>query len=346
MVLGSQEQAVDRYVLQIILMILKIIGTIVLVLIGALLLILAVVLIVPVRYRLSVQWKEEFHLNGTVSWLLHVFHTRISMENTEPHIRVRIFGYVIYDNEKPGRHRSFGGHKKKKDAKTAAKVAAKAGETKRPDSKKAVYEPPEEKDAVMDHTGIETRENPVDTLETPDTKFFNIERHKDKPKRETLWERVLAKIRSISSRISGFFKELADRILKLCQSFAEQKRKAGLILEFFRDELNREGFQYTFSSIKKLLKHILPTKLRASIVYGTGDPCSTGEILGVFGMLYGLYGDKLSVTPDFERQRFAGDLDAKGRIRLITILIIVIKLMLDRRFKQLRCNLKTLKEAL
>ena len=319
--------------LQIILMILKIIGTIVLVLIGALLLILAVVLIVPVRYRLSVQWKEEFYLNGTVSWLLHVFHTRISMENTEPHIRVRIFGFVIYDNEKPGRHRSF-------------KTAAKAGETKGPDTKKAVYELPEEKDAAMDHTGIETRENPVDTLETPDTKFFNIERHKDKPKRETLWERVLAKIRSIRNRISRFFKGLANRILKLCQSFAEQKRKAGLILEFFRDELNREGFQYTFSSIKKLLKHILPTKLRASIVYGTGDPCSTGEILGVFGMLYGLYGDKLSVTPDFESQRFAGDLDAKGRIRLITILIIVIKLMLDRRFKQLRCNLKTLKEAL
>ena len=328
--------------IQIILMILKIIGTIVLVLIGALLLILIAVLIVPVRYRLSVQWKEEFYLNGTVSWLLHVFHTRISMENTEPHIRVRIFGFVIYDNEKPERHRSFGGHKKKKDA----KAAAKAGETKRPDTKEAVYELPEEKNAAIDHTKIETRGNPIDTLETPDTNFCNTERHKGKPKRETLWEWVLAKIRSIIKRISGFFKGLADHILKFYQSFAEQKRKAGLILDFIRDELNREGFQYTLSSVKKLLKHILPTKLRASIVYGTGDPCSTGQILGVFGMLYGLYGDKLSVTPDFESQRFAGDLDAKGRIRLITILIIVIKLMLDRRFKQLRCNLKTLKEAL
>jgi len=342
-------------VLQIMLMILKIIGTIILVLIGVLLLILAAVLFVPVRYRLSVQWEEDFHLDSTVSWLLHIFHTRISMENTKPHIRICIFGFVIYDNEKPGRHKLSTGGKKKKKVKTAAKTGkvkrskTKAKSSEKPARKEKHEKPdivPSLKDRETVHEYIEDRDAESDhTIRKPKLCKDTTE-DSEEPKRETLWKRILAKIRSIKSRITDFFKGLLNRILQLLRSFLEQKRKAGLIIEFIRDEINREGFQYTFFSIRKLLKHILPTKLRASIVYGTGDPCSTGQLLGAFGILYSLYGDKLSVTPDFENKRFVGDLDAKGRIRLITILIIVIKLILDRRFKQLRSNLKTLKEAL
>ena len=102
----------------------------------------------------------------------------------------------------------------------------------------------------------------------------------------------------------------------------------------------------TYGSIGKLLKHILPRKLKANIIYGTGDPCSTGQILGALSILYSMYGDRVTIIPDFENQRFEGNAMARGRIRLVTILIIVIKLILDKRFRQLRNNVRLLKEAL
>jgi hypothetical protein len=64
------------------------------------------------------------------------------------------------------------------------------------------------------------------------------------------------------------------------------------------------------------------------------------------GILYGFYGDRVVIIPDFENKVFEGKHYARGRIRLITLLIIVIKLISDKRFKRLKSNFLILKEAL
>ena len=55
--------------LSIILLILKIIGITLLIILGILLLLIAVVLFVPVRYRVKVEHGDAFVLDGCVSWL-------------------------------------------------------------------------------------------------------------------------------------------------------------------------------------------------------------------------------------------------------------------------------------
>lgn len=357
--------------LQIMLMILKILGTIILVLLGILLMLLIIILVVPVRYRLSVQWKDDLYLNGTVSWFLHILHTRISIEKAKPHIIIRIFGFVFYDSERPRKPRRKRRHKAKKERirkRTVRKTEAtkdsattkvtkidkktiintetdntKINNTAEVKTEKIVDQKLLEKNITIDINEAETinkrdRKGNRENLETADN---NITKN-----REPFWERIITKIRGFFKNITEFFKNLVNIIKSLFLSILDRKQKSSLILEFIRDKLNQDGFRFTLSYLKKLLKHILPTKLKASILYGTGDPCLTGQILGVLGLLYGYYGDKFQVTPDFENRRLEGSLDAKGRIRLITILIIVIKLMFDRRFKQLKSNFITLKEAL
>jgi hypothetical protein len=112
------------------------------------------------------------------------------------------------------------------------------------------------------------------------------------------------------------------------------------------DEINRTAFGTAWKSLIRLLKHLSPTKLVAEIIFGTGDPCSTGQILGVLAFFYGMYGEHVSLTPDFENKILEGKLYARGRIRLITVLIIVVKLLIDKKFKEMMNNFKTLKEAL
>ncbi|NLP35295.1 MAG: DUF2953 domain-containing protein [Clostridiales bacterium] len=335
--------------LQIILMLLKIIGTIILVLLGILLLLLTTVLVVPVRYRLSVKLNDTLYLNGTVSWLLHILHTKISIVESRPHVIIRIAGFVIYDSEKPKRPRKRRYNNKKKT--TEKKSNIKEGETSKSlraskvtqiDNKTIINN--ENNNLNINNTEGDDKEPSI--VHTDNKGINNVKKNKEKQKRETLLERVINKIRNLLKRITDLFRNLRIRINSFFQSFLNRKRQSGLIIDFLRDELNKDGFRFIFGSIKKLLKHILPRKLKASILYGTGDPCSTGQILGGLGILYSFYGDKLQITPDFENRRLEGSLDARGRIRLITILIIVIKLILDRRFKQLKNNLITLKEAL
>ena len=87
--------------LHIILLILKIIGIIFLALLGLLLLVILAALFVPLRYRVKAAHGDGYlELDATASWLLHLLHARVTMENKKPHIRVRIFGILLFDNLK------------------------------------------------------------------------------------------------------------------------------------------------------------------------------------------------------------------------------------------------------
>lgn len=157
---------------------------------------------------------------------------------------------------------------------------------------------------------------------------------------------IFNEIKNIKMKIKNIWDGLKERIKKMYQATINIDRIKHLILDFFNDKANREGIKITLLSVKKLLKHILPTKIKSRVIFGTGDPCSTGQALSAIGILYSMYGDKIRITPDFNEKRFEGQHDIKGRIRILTLVILVLKLLLDKRWKELRRNLNTLKEAL
>jgi hypothetical protein len=170
--------------------------------------------------------------------------------------------------------------------------------------------------------------------------------HMDNEEKASLFKRIYIKIKVVKDKVVASIRNFIERIKIIFESIHNIKSKLDLILDFIRKEANKEGFKITFASIKKIVKHILPKEFKSKIRFGTGDPCSTGQALGALGMLYSIYGDNIQITPDFENKVLEGKHYARGRIRLITIIIIVIKLILDKRFKQLTKNVVILKEAL
>lgn len=186
-----------------------------------------------------------------------------------------------------------------------------------------------------------------DIIREEEAKNSDGEGHaKNKKGLSKLLTKITAKLKAFFAKVLSVIRKIKEKIINIFKSLANIKRKLKLIKEFIRDEVNKEGLRVVFGSAKKLIKHILPKRFRANVVFGTGDPCSTGQALGVAGLLYGIYGDNVHITPDFENKVIEGDLYAKGRIRLVTVLIIVIKLIFDKRFKRLKKNAITLKEAL
>jgi hypothetical protein len=374
-----------------------------LILLGILLLILLTILLVPVRYRVAIEHGETFRMEGRASWLLHLIHAKFSYLEGKPHIRMRIFGFVLYDNLKLKVKKTKNKKIKNKKIKRKKVKSAVKKKNKRKSKTKTSAELKKEKILINDnksdtirivqtHKQIEEQERnliekSMDELpedlrksEIYEEKYKQEEQHKreeehkqeEQHKQEELRSKVLdvsktterqekqntqhkkisflmkilLKIKSWKEKVLTFFRELKSKIIKWFDTVVNIKQKFSLISNFIKDELNREGFHITYHSLKKMLKHILPTKLKSKLIFGTGDPCMTGQALGLAGMLYSFYGDKIQIIPDFENARLEGKHDARGRIRLITILIIVIKLIFDKRFKQLKRNFILLKEAL
>lgn len=172
------------------------------------------------------------------------------------------------------------------------------------------------------------------------------ETDKEKRRKRFSFKKILFKIKALYHKVGIFFQQLREKFRKIKEIIIELLRKKDRILEFLREEHNKSGIKKIFVSIRRVLKHIAPKKIQGVVHFGTGDPCSTGQTLGAIAACYGFYGDKISIIPNFEEEVLDGELFLKGRIRLVTLLIIAIKLILDDNFKRLIKNAKQLKEEL
>ena len=319
--------------LSLILTILKIIGIIILVILGLLLLILLLVLFVPIRYRLRAEHGDAFMLDGGVSWLLHLVHGRVHIADQGNRIWFRILGYLVYDSTKEMR-KPRTKDRAKHPIKEHKKVPREQQDFKTDgqDIKKTIEED------IKNESDIKiTAED--DIKHEPDIK---PDIKHNEPQDDTTYKK--SSTTRLKARVFAFYKRIKQKIKDFFKKLLNIKHKVSLIISFIRNEVNKEAFRLTFSSFIRLIKHILPTKLKSRLVFGTGDPCSTGQALGVLSILYSFYGDNIEITPDFENKVLKGKHFAKGRIRIWTILIIVIKLLLDERFKKFKTNYQRLKE--
>ena len=380
--------------LHVILLILKIIGVIILAVLGLLLFLLLVVLLVPVRYQLRASHGENLYLKGRVSWLLHLVHASVTHIEGILHIKVRLLGFIVYDNlrpSKPKKEKVKKSAKKKADRKVRSEnVVRKSSSTlpanfekavdeekksivtldkpeptniKAEDSKSEIIEKPQivDRRKTIDDIKIVDDIKTIDEIKTvkkeDDTEKAEDNNTENSEERKKVFGKLIEKLKGMLEKLKENYRKLKEKLQAIRESIRSKfekirnihtdiKHKWELIYHFLTDELNKQGIHLSFESLKKLLKHILPTSYRGEIIFGTGDPYSTGQVLSILSVLYGFYGDKVSVIPDFENSRFEGKHYARGRIRAATILIIACKLLLDKRFKYLKKNFLLLKEAL
>ncbi|MDI9508814.1 MAG: DUF2953 domain-containing protein [Clostridiales bacterium] len=328
--------------LSVILTILKLIGITILILLGLILLILLLVLFIPIRYKIKIEHGDAFALNGHASWLLHILHVGVKQSDKKPRISIRIFGFLLFDSQGPSKPKKA---KPRREAKE--RVKRKKEKAQKLDDIKNVEEIQnnESEDLSKDKMIFDDNANKLqENFKAKDQETS----HSEKPNNDKLKSegKTIRFFKRIKEKLMGLLRRIKNKIISMIQRLIAIKHKGALIIDFIRNDVNKEGFRFTYKSLIKLLKHLLPRKLESNLIFGTGDPCSTGQALGGFALLYSFYGDKLQITPDFENKVFKGKHYARGRIRIWTLLIIIIKLLLDKRFKELKTNFQLLKEAL
>lgn len=317
----------------VILTILKILGIILLVL----LVIVFSVLFVPVRYRLegeksSPGWSEA---NGKVkvSWVLHLIHLRIQYQEKELDWECYLFGVPL---KKAGAAvREWKKKRRKKKVQEQKERRKKAVQQKNePEKRTAAKKKGQEKPLqIEEKTRTATKEQKSTEKQTNTEKSKTAAPEAKKTEIETA-ERKQQEKEKVSDKLSRFWnrcKKIVGSILEFPGKLKKKLTNIRLTFRGFYDKIKRwrtlwneestlAALHFLTEKGRKLIRHVLPRKIRGSITFGCEDPALTGQILGAVAIAYPLYGKGVAVYPRFEEKILEGQLQMKGRIVVACLL--------------------------
>lgn len=301
--------------IQILLLILKIFGITILAVFFLILLILALVLFIPVFYRVRIIHNpEQTKVTAKISFLWPVITAMVQYFNKISY-KVRTFGIPILDSEKP---------KKEKEPKV-----------KKPKRKKETINK-QKKDKLTASKGEQRKETVAATAEKADS-FPEEKREILNQTKKEQKTGIIAKIRAKIQKIRETISKVVAKIKKL----AHQKEEVFRILD--KPE-TKSAMKFTWGKLGKLLKHICPRKVKGYIAYGADNPATTGQVLGILSVIYARTGHVLEIRPNFTEKQLETDVLIKGRIQLFTLLLIGIKVALNKELRQVIKEFKGIKD--
>lgn len=308
--------------LSVILTILKIIGIILLVILGLLLTAVLIVLFVPVRYKSMGSFaktddgfKDKILIRAT--WLFHILSVTFNLDDTEPKLSIKILGKEL----------SLGTNNNEKDARNKKRHKSVSRDEKQ-DGKAA-------DDITVQNVSIEVDKSLDDSKAEQSAKITDetvVERNVAEQSKKDTVENIPEK--KAKASLKEKIKNIWNKIDLICEKIKNIKDVKDSFVHYLKRDDSKLAIKEIKHIILKVLKHILPKKLWARVKFGFEDPATTGNILGVASILYGVYGDHLELEPDFEHVVLEGEYKLNGRIRAFTLLVAAFKIYRNKWLKE------------
>lgn len=302
--------------LHVLLLILKILGILLLVILGIVLSIILLVLFVPVRYRADLEYKDNLQGSVFVSWLLRFVTFRMNFDQEGRTTRIGIMGFRL--------------GQKNSDETTEEDAS---------DENSA--------DLVFPEMEIDELEDPIladdANLETAEREYSSKKREQAVQSQE-LHHQTTEKeseiptpkqIKSEKKKQKLFLETLYEKVRKISEKVNEIRKKAEKTKNFLSDPENQHTMRLLCKELCRLIRHILPRRLRGHVRFGFDDPYTTGQVLTYISPFYGMYGKQIDVEPVFDEKIVEGNLSVKGHIRVATVIWIVLCVFRDKNFRRL-----------
>ncbi len=326
---------------------LKLLQIIMIVVLCLLLFVLAVaclILFCPICYKGAAEYHGNLWAKGKVTWLFFILSVTFSYQEGKADSKICIFGIdILKFLEKHQRHDAD--IEKQEQAKERKQRRGKRQE-RQPDLEVSEAETPEKEESALPEIPDLEASQIQEEGEAAQTDLIADEVQDEEQVGKLGIEAFLQRIRELFllpwKKIKAFFQMLRQILAKI----KGKAESAGKIWEFWKSEITQGMVCILKDNVLHLLRKIKPKVLRGRILFGTGDPCTTGRLLGAAAILYAAWGKGVQVVPDFEEACFEGELYIRGRISLITLLFIVIRILISNEWKQFRYGLDQLKEAL
>lgn len=298
--------------LHILLCILKIVGWILLVILGMVILIVGIFLFEPVRYQCDLNIKKDFK----AVFVKVKFHWLFRM----------IRGQVLYEKERVSFQLKIGWKSYPTDG------ASKSQEQK------------EEKGS----TNIKKRESLIeaDLKENPSSiqreeEGGGQERKEEKEKKEKEEKRDPKK--NSTNKVQRIFDKIQYTFRKICATMNTLQKKKEYLQRFLKSEVHKNAWDLCLLQVKSLLRKTRPKKVSGIVEYGTEDPAFTGQILALISMIYPFIGDQIQIIPDFNEKKINADVCVVGKIRSVFFLYMLTRLFLN---KEVRITCRHIKKLI
>lgn len=314
--------------------ILKIIGLVLLVILAILLLLLGIILFVPIRYRFSFELDEKVDGNVVAKWMPALLKVVIMVQQNQVHYTICLLGGVVMTNtdapiswlgrkffsekleQESGVIEDYDYDFDEEDEIEQYQTQRKKHLAKKEQADTSPIEQfePREKETAVNHVSYDSKN--------------------DEKKKETIFEKISKKITEFRNKL--------ERIWKKLKKINDKKDALLKVYHSKRFEIAKKD---VIAYIKILLKILKPKKLEGYLRFGMDDPATTGQILGGLAMLLPIYYNFFTIEPDFTQSIIKGYMKGNGKIRLFSIVKLVIKVMLNKNFIKVTKRVQTILEA-
>ncbi|MET3739638.1 DUF2953 domain-containing protein [Faecalicatena orotica] len=323
--------------LHIILLILKIIGWILLAILGLIVLLLCVVFFVPLCYRADGSCKGTFDsLYGKIrfSWLWHLVSGIAVYEEGKLSWTVRI-AWKKMSSEEPVQESVLDelevpGENMRQGEPAQEEIKQEPGREKEPDKEK---EPGE----------FESDAKRLEKLMQEEVKQipFPEPEEKEEEKGPGLFSRIGNLFRGFTEKVKKLYEKLKYTFLKICDTMKTTSDKKDKLILFITDEVHKSALGAVLVEVRRLLRFLKPKKLKADVHFGFEDPYYTGQVLAVLSVIYPFLGDHVDIEPDFEQKVLEGSIMISGKVRVLYMIIMLWNLVWN---KNVRTTIKHIRK--
>ncbi|MCR4902918.1 MAG: DUF2953 domain-containing protein [Butyrivibrio sp.] len=318
--------------LAVVLAILKILGLILLCMVGLVIVVLLLVLFVPVRYKLDaffdkldftkedIDYKDIIKAAFSFSWLLHLINGGISFpDKMYFYLRIAVF-QVFPQKESSGKTNLL--EKQIEEENKNTDIHSSAGSLETQNSQNITESEKTEESEYSQNIEADFDESAEDNKneDAENSENYRLNDNytgEDSDNSEGLWEKLLEFVEKIKNKLNNL-QNVFDNF-KCTISRVYDK------IDMVKKTIENDIFQRAFVKVKKhliiILKVLLPRQIEADLTVGTGDPASTAQIMGGLGVLRGFGIKKVYITPDFENTIVDGEIHIKGKITLFRIIL-------------------------
>ena len=306
--------------LNILLLILKIIGIIILAVLLLVIGLLSIVLFVPIHYESQYEYYENLNGFCNVNWLFKIFAFNLKTVDGETDYDIKMPSWIDKllsdDNEE-----------EKSDNEVVYKIENNQDEyfddnitvEKLKDDAEEKIE--ETVDNVISEVKEEIKEDTVKEIAE------NLEEAEEKSVKSVSGEMV---VNCIRKKVVNFFCKLKGilNFTKDKKAFIKEK------IEFFedlKDKYDLKGiFDITILLFKKIFKGLGLKLFQICGIIGLDNPCSTGQAIALISVVQTFVPFEVDVQGDFENNVLEGSLYIKGKVRISSIVFPVIWYLLTK----------------
>lgn len=302
--------------MSIFLLILKIIGIILLSIISLLLIIIALILFVPIRYRIIANKFEDsdFYAEIKLTWLLHFINILIKYTD-DLYYKVRVILIPIKKSDNLKKHKN-----------NSKKTKPDFDDTKSIDEGENISDKSVNED-ISDNEISKDKEEIVSTSDLDENDDDNIKFDENKG--------IIYKIRFVLTKFFEFLFNIKEKLNEAYNTVVNIVKDIDYYINALKDERNKKVISLCLSQASSIINNIKPKVFNGNLTIGIDDPYTMGQILSIYGILFPIIHDKITINPVYDKEVIEGDLYIKGRISVFVLIRAAIKIYFNRDYKRM-----------